>query len=495
MKYIDLAPNPKSLFESMRDLGYSIETAIADIVDNSITADAKLIDIRFSWNNGLPWLAIIDSGTGMNEMELNTAMKLGSMSPLEYRAPEDLGRFGLGLKTASFSQCRCLTVVSKKNNIVIGAQWDYDKICSSENGQWPLCLLTESDINDFTELSLLKTEYLKKYKSGTIVFWQKIDRIYEGSSVVSKEAIFNETLNNVRSHLELVFHRFLSPEPGNLKIDIFFNKSPLEAFDPFNTKKSTELRKEEFRFENKRIFVQPYILPHHNKVSKTEWKKYEGKGYHHEQGFYVYRNRRLIISATWFRLIPKQELTKLLRVKVDIPNSLDHLWKIDVKKSNAFPPAGVRENLKRILTKIEFSGKQVYKQRGQRITSKIEIPAWERIAKDNQIFYAINKKHPLLEQLMDSLTYTQQSLLSHIIEMLQSSFPRDAFFSDVAANPEQVNTVALEREKIEELLSIFLGTSQEKPLKKQLREILTIDPFATNKSLTEEIFLERKYEY
>jgi len=496
MKHINLPPTPSSLVESMRDIGYSIETAIADIIDNSITAEAKYIDVRFSWNKNNPWLAVIDNGLGMDQEELIAAMRFGSMSPLEVRTAEDMGRFGLGLKTASFSQCRCLTVMSKKNNITNCVQWDLDLISASENNEWALSLLSEDEIVSDSELPFLAKEYLASKISGTIVLWKNIDRINEGTPVKNHESMFNQTINNVRFHLELVFHRFLSPDPGQSKIEILFNKSQLNSFDPFNTSKAAELHEEEFRFKGECIHVQPYVLPHHNKVSKTEWKEYEGKaGYLHGQGFYVYRNRRLIVYATWFRLIPKNELTKLLRVRIDIPNSLDSLWRIDVKKSNAFPPSGVRDELKRIIKKIEFAGKRVYKQRGQRVSSEIKTPAWERIAKDNQLYYKINNDHPLIEQHIDSLTEPQRELFLNIISTLESAFPRDTFYNDIATNPEQEIVNNLGREQIEGILKMFLGGSEKEVSKSKLQEILLIDPFASNRRLTEKIFKERGYDF
>lgn len=136
--FVDLSPSPSSLIESLRDIGYSLETAVADVIDNSITALSTSIDVRFSWNDSTPWLAIIDDGHGMNGAELISAMRFGSMSPLLTRSKNDLGRFGLGLKTASFSQCRCLTVLSKKQGEISCCQWDLDSILKSEDNKWLL---------------------------------------------------------------------------------------------------------------------------------------------------------------------------------------------------------------------------------------------------------------------------------------------------------------------------------------------------------------------
>jgi hypothetical protein len=497
MKNVELPPRPSSLVESLRDIGYSIETAIADIIDNSITASAKNIHIRFSWNSGYPWLAIIDDGCGMSESDLIDAMRFGSQNPLESRDKNDLGRFGLGLKTASFSQCRSLTVYSKKDKRSTGAQWDLDLLSNLANSNWSLSVFDDqSKIETPQNLKYLEKTYLENISSGTIVIWTKIDRLDEGTVMMTKENHFNDGINSVRKHLELVFHRYLVPEPGQSKINIFFNSTPLVAFDPFNTTKSTELHSEEFLYEKERITVQPYILPHHSKVSHSEWKKYAGdRGYLQEQGFYVYRNRRLIIYGTWFRLIGKDELTKLLRVKVDIPNSLDHIWKIDVKKSNAFPPVAIREGLKRIIGKIEHAGKKVFNQRGQKLSSQSKVPGWVRVAKDNQLFYEINKEHPLLNKFIKSHDETSNKLFTSILDLLESSFPRDAYFNDIATSPETVSVTDLDKAKIETLLSFFISDSINMPDKNLLLRILQTDPFATNQEITKIIFKERGYDY
>jgi hypothetical protein len=492
--YIDLSPSPSSLIESLRDIGYSIETAIADVIDNSITATSSRIDVRFSWNDGTPWLAIVDDGYGMSYEELESAMRFGSMSPLATRSRDDLGRFGLGLKTASFSQCRCLTVFSKKDEDISCCQWDLDSISNSNNNEWLLRIVSKEEIADVPVLKCLEAEYLKDLKAGTIVLWNSIDRLDAGSDSEVNESKFHEALVSVREHLELVFHRFISPDPGQSKVRFSFNNDELEAFDPFNSTKSTERPNANFKCEGENIHVQPYVLPRHNKVSKSEWRKYEGQlGYLHEQGFYVYRNRRLIIKGTWFRLMPKAELTKLLRVKVDIPNSLDYLWKIDVKKSHASPPFSIRKELKNIIGQIEIDGKRVITGEGQRLRSFVKEPSWNRIATNNQVLYEINKDHTLIKDFCSKLGDSERQLFEHILSTLENSFPREAFFKDVASTPEQVETPPLKKEQIEIILDFFIGTTT--PTKERLKELIHIDPFVSNKECAEKIFKERGYEY
>ena len=151
-EYLDLSPSPSALMESLRDIGYSMETAIADIIDNSITAKAKSINIRFSYNSGKHWLAIIDNGRGMSQSELYNAMRFGSSHPHAPRSADDLGRFGLGLKTATLSQCRILTVLCKQKGEINCCEWDMNRILSSENPGWTIRIL---DKNDLMEKSIL----------------------------------------------------------------------------------------------------------------------------------------------------------------------------------------------------------------------------------------------------------------------------------------------------------------------------------------------------
>ncbi|MEA2095703.1 MAG: ATP-binding protein, partial [Candidatus Cloacimonadota bacterium] len=330
--FLNIQPSPSALVQSLRDIGYSMESAIADVIDNSITAEAKNIHVNFAWNDGNPWIAVSDDGHGMTSAELTDAMRLGSKSPLEERNHNDLGRFGLGLKTASFSQCRQLTLVSSKSGMLSCREWDLDLIKEDPASGWRLKVLVDPEMQQNKHIANLLPFI---HHRGTIVLWRKLDR-YDGL-----EKKINSLVERTRKHLEMIFHRFLLPSRGKKRINISLNNDHLVAFNPFNPlhPATQELPEQSIHVEGQSVKVQPYVLPHYNKISRDEYEKYSGAGgYLQNQGFYVYRNRRLIIKGTWFRLIKKEELTKLLRVQIDIPNSLDHLWKIDVKKSHASPP-------------------------------------------------------------------------------------------------------------------------------------------------------------
>jgi len=488
--HVELTPSPASLIESLRDVGYSMETALADVVDNSITAQAENIDIRYAWNAGRPWLAVIDDGAGMSAEELTEAMRFGSMNPLEERHTDDLGRFGLGMKTASFSQCRHLTVFSMKNGVASCCEWDLEQISKADDHRWLLNVLSESDIESRAPLGSLVRQYFSDRECGTVVLWEGIDRMDAGISLEKQSQFLNGLVSDAREHLELVFHRFLSPEPGRKAVKMCHNGDALVGLDPFNSKSgaTTELPKETIPGKDgSKIVVQPYVLPHHNKIPNEEYLKYAGaEGYLHNQGFYVYRNRRLIIKGTWFRLIKKAELTKLVRVQVDIPNSLDKLWKIDVKKSSATPPESVRHELKRIIERIELSGKRAYEGESEYLHGPIKTPAWSRKVADERVFYEINRDHPLLRSLSNSLSRDQQEQLNLAVRTIESSFPSDLFFCDFAGAPEKLQQPGVDEEYLARILDYVIafwgmndGVSEE-----QEAELLRADPFSSNKELT-----------
>src|SRR5262245_18928842 len=105
-EYDDVPPNAPSLVNSMCASGYDLDSAVADIIDNSISARATSVRIIVHEDGESSWIAIADDGWGMDDETLRNAMTFGCIDPEEARAPDDLGRFGLGLKTASLSQCR-----------------------------------------------------------------------------------------------------------------------------------------------------------------------------------------------------------------------------------------------------------------------------------------------------------------------------------------------------------------------------------------------------
>ena len=351
-KEVELPFNAPALIEGLRDMGYSLSTALSDIVDNSITAGARNIQLFADTHGERPSISVLDDGSGMSRSELIQAMTLGSRSPLDVRDEHDLGRFGLGLKTASFSQCRRLTVLTRKKGVMTSATWDLETVAN--RGKWVIEMPTQA--------GRIPSRWQEELKhDGTVVVWENLDRIIGLNAESERRDLVNQ-LDSAAKHLEFVFHRFLADQRGK-KIRISMNGRELKAFDPFNSNHSATQHhpQERISLDGAVIRISPLTLPHHDKVSKEEWERYAGpEGYVRNQGFYLYRNHRLILHGTWFRLARQLELTKLARVSIDIPNTLDADWKIDVRKASAQPPLAVRNRLKKIIEKIGEPSKRTY---------------------------------------------------------------------------------------------------------------------------------------
>lgn len=437
-------PDPSGLVESLRAFGYTLKTAIADLIDNSISAKSKNIWIKFEWLGGKSFILIKDDGKGMSETELVSAMKASSKSPLEERDPEDLGRFGLGLKTASFSQCRKLSVFSKQlKGDLVSRAWDLDYI--NESREWRLLKhLSGNPLPEFNENIEVK---------GTIVLWEKMDRVV-GSSKEDDNAAYKrflETIEEVRAHLGMVFHRFIE-KPNGLKL--WINNRKVDAWDPFLSDQNAtqELPSENFTYEGAALKITPFILPHQSKISSETHKLAAGPGgWNAQQGFYVYRNKRLLVEGDWLGLgFKKEEHYKLARILIDLPNTMDEAWQIDVKKSRAKPPGELREDLKRIAKLARERAVQIYRHRGKvtaRRNSQSYVFLWEQKTRHSKYFYAINRKHPLIEEALADLG---KSKLEPVLRMLEETIPSAHIIISGAEEPHKI-AAPLEENSYEEV--------------------------------------------
>jgi len=441
MKTFRAAPSAAMLIESMRDIGYSLETALADVIDNSITAGATRVEIRAD-SGEHPRIAVIDDGCGMSWEELMAAMRPGSRNPLDERTAADLGRFGLGLKTASFSQCRRLTVVTRRDGETHAAVWDLQHVADEDD--W---LVQVPDPDD--ALAIPWVECLTE--TGTLVLWENLDRLVEEHDDAPSSEHFIGRIDDARNHLELVFHRFLSGEPGLRKTEIRLNNRLLEARDPFHSRHPATVigPLETIKVGDHTVQVQTFTLPHHRKVTPEEWERLAGReGYLKNQGFYVYRERRLIIYGTWFGLARQAELTKLARVRIDMPNGLDAEWKIDVKKASAQPPFLVRNRLRRIIETIGATSKRVYTARGRRRTTDSRLPMWIRVQDKNQISYQINREHPVVATYLSRLDNGLLSEFVRLLELSESTLPMDMFFADMGSAPDLIADITTSDETL-----------------------------------------------
>lgn len=425
-------PRADILVESTRSIGYTFESALADIIDNSIGNGATHIDVRFS-SIEPRYIAILDDGCGMTPDELIIAMRYGSKNVNDQRAESDLGRFGLGLKTASLSQCRKLTVISKKNDTISAASWDLDFIIEQQG--WSLKVYDFDEmINQYNTAIPRILDELNNYESGTIVIWEDFDKMLEGAS--EPDILFDEKISIARSHLELIYHNFLD-KTSKTPIELRFNYRPLAAKDPFLTKHpgTQPLSEEYIELEGHNIKVKPYILPYLNKLSPTDIELLGTlDDLRNKQGIYVYRNNRLIIWGTWFRLDTKNELNKLARIRVDIPNSLDHIWDIDIKKSTASLPNSIKQNLKFIVKRAIGSSERVYIHQGNKLINDEHEHVWELKETKEETFFEINKELLIYKVFLESLSTEQAKQFKALIRLMEVTVPFKAAYTLLAKN-------------------------------------------------------------
>lgn len=440
--YYDLvSPDAGAMIESLRAFGYHFETSVADIIDNSIFAKAQKVWIDCVWDGENSTISIRDDGQGMTESSLVEAMRPGSKNPLLERDEKDLGRFGLGLKTASFSQCRKLTVGSKTDgNSAVFRYWDLDYV--NYCGEWRLVRPNKENIPPvFSSLDNMPC--------GTIVLWEKIDRMTKGTEVSNKKHKdqFYFYLDTLRTHLGMIFHRYLS-KPNGLKI--ILNNREIKPWDPFlkSNPATQHLPEEQISYNGKKIIVRPYVLPHRSKLTDAEFELAGGPGgWNERQGFYIYRNERLIVPGDWLglesakgQLIRKEQFTKLARIMIDIPNSLDNDWKIDVKKSVARPPHQIKDDFERISRLTIKEAISVFQYRGkasERISeSSITFP-WITSNLHGTYHYSINREHPLVSDILQTAGSSEKKIRV-LLRLIEETVPVPLIILNGSTNPDKI---------------------------------------------------------
>jgi hypothetical protein len=460
----DVPPDASAMVESMRAHGYTLSTAIADLVDNSIAASCRNVWLRFEWDENASWVSVTDDGTGMSEAELRSAMRLGSQSPVEERDVDDLGRFGLGLKTASFSQARRLTVISRTGSGQDALRrWDLDHLAKPEVKGWQLLKTAHQETGDrIHELDR------KGLGSGTQVLLEILDRVLgsmsgDDSSRTGEKHFVNEVAK-VREHLEMVFHRFLADRSAK-GIKIFLNEEQLKPWDPFieDNPATQPFSPENFPADAVtenfgEVKLKGFVLPHKDRFDDADSTRSHRMhaqaggpaGWNAQQGFYLYRNRRLIVAGDWLGLGPgrngwkKEEHYKLARIRVDIPNSMDQEWQIDVKKSTALAPPVLRSWLQGLAKTVRERAKDVYSHRGSygpRTPSARNEHADPWVCKTRRggaFSYRIDRKNPVLKALIDALPPDDEKRLETLLRLVEETVPVQRIWVDTAENQDGV---------------------------------------------------------
>ncbi|MGG6134528.1 ATP-binding protein [Pantoea allii] len=346
----DFRPSAARLVESLRDTGYSEKAAFADIIDNSIAANATKISIELQYIMGDFRVVITDNGDGMSVEELKNAMRYGSQKRPN---PKSLGKFGMGLKTASTAFCRRLVVLSIKDSIQVGRVWDLDTI--SKKDLWELETPNQNDYYD-------DFESLKDFadSSGTMIIWEKIDRLFKPGSFKQCTDQINSLGKELIDELSAVFYKYL--EPGDVSISLkCSDKSQvqLKGWDPLcqklitksgNKSKILTEKKINVDFNGKKHFftIKGSLIPSQNNLTLEE-QEFVRYGLDN-QGLYIYRENRLIWNDGWpHRIYKKEGKITRLRVELDFSHELDDLFNIDFRKSRVIIPVEIRRELQSVI--------------------------------------------------------------------------------------------------------------------------------------------------
>lgn len=456
-KFRENKPQAAVLMNSMRSMGYTFESAIADLVDNSISAHATEVKICFPIDPADCYLAICDNGTGMSETDLFDAMKYGSENKSSNRNEADLGRFGLGLKSASLSQCRRLSVASKKDGIITAYIWDMDVVIKNKN--WDMIECSDEQI-----CSLKCISYLDDKENGTVVVWENFDIIKKNSGDVYAElSILSES---VSEYLSLIFHRYINRD-GKNKLHITINNFELKGKDPFleNHKKTSIRRRVELPVIDSQgiermVIAQPFVLPFQKDLSEEDKKMSGGlENYRTSQGYYIYRNERLIVWGTWFNR-RKDELTKYARIRVDIPNTLDDIWSIDIKKQHAKIPKQIQKRLTRAVDEaMDIAVKtQKYRGRVDKADDNIEY-IWDRIKERGENYtYKINRNAKVFDLIKSQVNDSVWNQFDMILEEIEQAVPYQQIYVDKSQNVinEDVDDKEERMAEIEEKAEILI---------------------------------------
>lgn len=413
----EVIPSARRLIKSLRDMGYDFASAVADLIDNSIAARATLVAIDVEFDGDDSWVRIADNGIGMTKSELMEAMRYGAER--EYDS-QDLGKFGLGLKTASMSQCQRLSVASRVNSQqsdIAAFCWDLGHI--EKTDRWEILPLERNELGPAIRKPLRDT-------LGTVVLWQRLDRVlgykHPYGEIARKRLL--SMCREVEAHIGMVFHRFLAGEVHGKHLKILVNGNQVQPWDPFCRKELNTQRlassvisvdKENAKGQ---IEVEPFVLPHQEQFSSlTAFVQASGPAkWNRQQGFYIYRADRLIQSGGWSNLRTIDEHTKLARVALRFQPSLDEAFKINVAKMRVQLPIQVRDTIEEAITPVIKIARDTYSKTGKvsRVAQKSATPTAEhKVSLEKEI--STSSKAPVQLQLwtLDDIEERLRAIASH----------------------------------------------------------------------------------
>ena len=443
-KFVDQSPDPKSHIKTLMHIGYTLNSAISDLIDNSITAGAKNIEIFAPPGLDSPIISIIDDGCGMESEELIQNMRIGCKDPRIDREKGDLGRFGSGLKTASFSQALQLTVITKKQGSPpTAARWDIQEI--ERTNSW--CL----EVFESHELSQIEG-YAGNFPfpSGTQIIWDKLICIDEGSHIIDKDKELAAKISELKSHIALHFHRFML---GANKRTFSINRGEINPIDPFmkGANGYQEGPSERLRCKGGHIEISTHVLPHFNKMDPMTLERMGGaEGITQNQGIYIYREKRLIQAGGWMGMNRNSQLGALARVQVDIPAALDNDWATDVKKETLQIPARVKGGLRKFMADPVKRSKKVYSYKGKTETAN---EFWKICEDENtkKITYLVDPNNSALENIFERFLESDKSILVSYLNELAKNLPINHIYEKMAERPNDIQQDELDMSILESI--------------------------------------------
>ena len=431
IKYEEASPNPEYLIKSIAEQGYSLETSLADLMDNSISANADKIEILIKMEQEPFTLFIADNGDGMNEDVLKSSMQFPSKSPEEIRHTLDLGRFGLGMKTASFSQTRCFTVLSRKKGTTkfFGRTWDVEFL--KKKGKWQLLVNSEEETQELiTHYQALSGEYLnsfENFKANTIVIWQGLYKFENYLEKTNRQNALKKQISEFTSdYLSLVFHRFMERKHNPLNIRI--NNNRIEPFNPFPS--ISDFRPIEYKqknFSTDIIKIEGFVLPsrsiEESQSGNSIWTT-KNRSLMDMEGIYIYRADRLIHFGGWNGLIKKAPRLQLARLRVEVGNSVDHLLHLNVAKSQVVIPHDLITAFEKYIEELKIQAEREFYNRGIRKfsdkTSEENVQLFERKASNKGTLLELNNNFPLIKSLVSELNKKQLAKLNIVVKMINT---------------------------------------------------------------------------
>lgn len=410
-------PSATPVIQALRSIGYNAKTAIADLVDNSIDAKASKISLFFDYHERSGMIRIVDNGIGMNEETLQLAMNIGSKDPREGRGARELGRFGMGLKTASFSLGKRLSVLTKQDGVYYERCWDLDHV--SQCNEWQLFTKIPEDVRaGMGEI---------EGQQGTIVCIDKLDRFMGADTdKVIHENSFYTKVQRIHQHLQFIFHSLL----GSGTLQMFVKGTAVNPWDPFMQwhPSTVEGETQIIKVNNYRVIVKYYVLPHASYLNDQQYREGGGhRGWRDQQGFYVYRENRLLYYGDWLGIFPKDVPSQLVRIRIDLPNTADEDWQVDIKKSTVIPPDEAKKRLKtisKLARQISWNIFYFRTQSNQPVqTFKGSLNTWEQSGREAGPQFILNRNHPILSEILNRVDGDTANLLNLYLKFVQLGSP------------------------------------------------------------------------